>query len=180
MGTMNTVKGVIQSVNGHYVEVDNLIALYAANTAYKSAFDHFARRNVRDTETTVEMLEYALRREVPKVTRTDVIELFRQLATLNCGTFFVGRKGKSSRFRWRVGLASVGLAASGQSSEIEYLSDDEQRVVGSYASSDTDDTVKHRYVLRQDFEVQIDLPADLNAVEAERLAGFIRTLPFSG
>ncbi len=39
-------------------------------------------------------------------------------------------------------------------------------------------TIGHRFVLRPDFQVQLELPQDLNQREANRLAEFIRTLPF--
>ena len=58
----------------------------------------------------------------------------------------------------------------------------EGQIVQAVEDADQEDlqpsAIKHSYRLRPDFIVQIELPADLNAREAERLADFIKTLPF--
>lgn len=147
--------------------MDDLRALYKTSAPAAKILDHFASR-VRDRKAVeVDRLMTIL----PEITRADIIDVFRKLEGLGFGQFVVGRRGASSRFVRKVSLPSLGKAAAGQDSVIPIAED----------SDDADDepiTIHHEYRLRPTFAAHIELPADLTVKEAERLAGFIRTLPF--
>jgi hypothetical protein len=70
----------------------------------------------------------------------------------------------------------VGRAAAGELKEVEALSEAERA-----AASDNDGDgglIEHRFVLREGFELRIELPADFTAHEAARVADFVKALPF--
>ncbi|SRR5579885_476930 len=146
---------------------DALRAFYKTSTAAAKILDHFASR-VRDRKVVeVDRLE----RLLPDITRADIIDVFKKLDELGFGRFVVGRRGASSRFKPKVSLPSLGKAAAGLGA-IAAVAED---------SNDAEDeaiTISHQYRLRPTFVARIDLPADLTEKEAERLASFIRTLPF--
>lgn len=148
--------------------IDTLRALYKTSEVAAKILDHFASR-VRDRRVVkVDQIEKVL----SDITRADIIDVFRKLEELGFGRFVVGRRGASSRFEREVSLPSLGKAAAGQGTIVAASND----------SDDTDEepaTVRHQYRLRPTFAAQIELPADLTEKEAERLASFIRTLPFA-
>lgn len=155
----------MEPLNGE--RIDQLRALYKTSAAAAKILDHFASR-VRDRSVVeVDRIEQVL----PDITRADIIDVFRKLEELGFGRFVVGRRGASSRFEREVSLPSLGKAAAGQGTIVAAAND----------SDDADEelaTIRHQYRLRPTFAAQIDLPADLTEKEAERLASFIRTLPF--
>jgi hypothetical protein len=53
-----------------------------------------------------------------------------------------------------------------------------EKPVSSPPDVHTTGTISHRFVLRPDFRVDVDLPADMTQAEARRLAAFITSLPF--
>jgi len=112
--------------------------------------------------------------------RRDIIAVLKQLQELGVGQFITGRRGQPSRFEWFVAMISVGKAAKGDEEiAIEPLDDIEP--LEEIELNDTEPmegSIRHRYKLRQDYEVIFDFPIDLSTKEAGRLADFIRTLPF--
>jgi hypothetical protein len=154
------------------VNVKGLRELYKTDSEAKAMFDHLASRERDRRETTVDRLRWNLNQGGgDPISRGQIVRLFRQLEELGCGNFIPGRWGHESRFRWSVGLADVGRAASGQSVRME---------PPSTAELDApNDLLDHRFHLRKDLDVALKLPSDLTSTEAARLAAFIQTLPFS-
>ena len=113
-----------------------------------------------DETTTADEVERALGKRGLTVGRKAIIEVFKALADLQAGQFIVGRRGHKTRFEWH--LPDEGRGAR------ERLANTES----------TTPTISHSYRLRPQFEVRVLLPADLSNAEAERLGGFIQTLPF--
>jgi hypothetical protein len=80
----------------------------------------------------------------------------------------------------------VGRVASGLGEELEALPDlptpklrferhvEKKRIVRRIPDSE----IVHSFNLRPDFKTEFSLPEDFTADEAERLAAFLRTLPF--
>ncbi len=151
--------------------MDNLRALYKANSAAAKILDHFAGRQRDRNVTEVDRLEQLL----PNVSRAEIIDVFKRLDDLGFGQFLVGRRGAASRFVWTVSLISVGKAATGQGTVEAVVDDDDEARPATPPR-----TIAHEYRLRPTFTVQISLPEDLSAREASRIADFIRTLPFEG
>jgi len=106
-------------------------------------------------------------------TRSEVIGLFKKLEEAGLGDFIAGRKGNKSRFQWKVHASEIVKAWTG---EIEAIDDSDG--TGTDADADELDMVEHKYRLRQDLEIVLELPDDLTHREASRLAKWLETLPF--
>jgi hypothetical protein len=161
------------------VDIRLLRSIYAENEDFRDIFDYFADRQRNSKETRPESLIAAIKRDTSRrIERRRIIEFFRLLERARCGKYIEGRLGHPSRFSWDVGLVSVGQAARG-----------DVRIVEGNAHDDMDEAAEpstirpasrtHRYHLRPDLEMSIELPADLTILEASRLADFVKTLPFS-
>lgn len=151
--------------------------LYNDTNVNKAVFDYFAARLNNSAETTVDRLHAVIRAQLPDVSRRDIIELFKVLQRRGCGEFVTGRKGYPSRFVWSVELIAVGKAASGEPTEIEPLTDADRRPGQTDENEGT--LIVHPYALRPDLRIELALPRDLTAIEASRIADFVRTLPFA-
>lgn len=75
---------------------------------------------------------------------------------------------------WSVGLVAVGRAAAGEPQVIQDIAAEQSE------SELRSENLKHIFHLRPEVQVAFELPLDLSSGEAERLADFIRTLPFEG
>ncbi len=149
--------------------LDMLRALYKTSVPAAKMLENFANRK-RDRR----IVEVGRVQEIlPELDRSSIVEVFRKLAEIGFGHFVIGRRGAPSRFEWTVSLQSVGKAAMGHG-EVEAVADNEIEE----EESSSPQPVRHEYRLRPDFTARLELPADLTAREAIRLADFIRTLPF--
>jgi hypothetical protein len=164
----------VVALNG-VVDKKKLEALYSLSPVNKSAFDYFASRERNSRSMKVELLQHRLRTAGAEASRKDVIDLFRELEAARCGTFFVGRKGHSSRFQWNVSLVSAGRLAAGEAVEVDVLKESDPEL----QDSEEETLITHRYVLRPDTEIEIALPADVTPTEVNRVANFVRTLSFA-
>jgi hypothetical protein len=152
------------------VDVHGLRQLYTENVVARAFLDHAAQRERDMSETSVDRIEKILREREIDVTRADVVALFQRLSELGCGQFIIGRRGRPSRIAWSVSIASVGRAAVGEQQVVAEIPPTESGATES-------ESLSHSYHLRTETTVTFELPADLTPHEAERLAGFIRTLP---
>jgi hypothetical protein len=139
--------------------------------------------------------DLASRDRSPSITKLDALDryeigadaarrFFRELESCLCGKFILGRRNHPTRFVWSyravdiAGSAVEGLASphpperpsENQTSAVvhidEPLDDEPESAWRDYS-----------FPLRDDSDVTISLPADLQADEAYRLAVFILTLP---
>ncbi len=165
--------------NGSSIDVAAVRKLYGDNQTARAALDHFAKRKNNSSMTTVDRLQAALRSEGHDLGRGEILEVLKALAAAGSGVFVIGRKGHPSRFEWSVNLVDLGRSASGEAVKVETIasppSATRPRVV---ADEDEDALVEHRYRLRPDLELRLDLPTSLSAAEASRISDFIKTLPF--
>jgi hypothetical protein len=145
--------------------------LYESNKVAQIFFDHMTKRQRNQGETKVHRILQLLGNNGNEVSRNQIVDLFKNLEQIGCGRFVPGRWGWSSRFVWEVGSKSASLAAAGESEEIEMIQED------SNGNPEYSDILKHTFNLRSDFKVEFDLPVDLTSDEADRLAGFVKTLP---
>lgn len=110
------------------------------------------------------------------------IEFFKKLDACGVGNFLVGRRGKSTRFIWRDAMLDVAQIALDKETTQNNLPEQVERTTNIDNLSDQKDhsktTFSHKYILRQNYEVTLNLPVDLTETEAERLSNFIKTLPF--
>src|SRR5258708_31493757 len=154
--------------------VKDLQRLYKTNKALAKVCDNFAGRERNSNFSTVDRLCQAA-----DLDRADVIDVLRKFETLKFGKFIVGRKGKSSRFQWSVSLVAVGqLARDDSTVDEESLEDGPDGKVEEEEDDGNSKSITHVYRLRGDFSVELALPAHLKSADAQRLADFIKTLPF--
>lgn len=148
---------------------DNLRKLYKKNKAARAFFDHAAQRLKNQNETKVDRILKVLREEGHDISRSDIIEVFREFEKEKLGNFVIGRRGWSSRFVWSMAIVSAGKAATGESEEVEELPPQPEE--------DSEELVTHKYRLRSDFTLELKIPADLSVTESKRLSLFVRSLP---
>ncbi len=159
-------------ITGSDVDLDGIRSLYSNDGAARALLDHLAGRERNRAVTPVDRLLINVAREGTELSRGDVIRVLRRLEEFGCGTFIPGRRGHKSRFKWDASFVSVGQVAAGEADEFEDAPADD-------AGGDDVEMLEHGFQLRRDLPVNLELPADLSSSEAERLASFIRTLPFT-
>lgn len=143
------------------MDVQNLKSMYDADRTAHVVLNHLAHTRAVKTMTVDKLLsdlQGSLKRE-------EVIPLLRQLQQAGCGQFLAGRRGHQSRFEWTVKSSEAGQAVS---TTLNVAKNDDIAAV-----------LKHSYQLRPNFHVELVLPANFNSTEADRLAAYIRTLPFT-
>ena len=153
------------------VDLDGVRRLYGGDEAAQALLDHLAGRERDRRVTPVDRLLVNVAREGTVLSRGELIRVLRLLEELGCGRFVPGRRGHKSRFEWEASLVSVGQVAAGEAEEFEDAPEDT-------GINDEVDLIGHSFQLRRDLPVEIELPADLTASEADRLASFIKTIPF--
>ena len=160
----------------NFVDISKLKSLFVSSKASSIAFEIFMEREKDSKETKLDRLEDLIRAKGVLPQRVETVSLLKGLEEAGCGRFVVGRRGSPSRFEWSVSLRSVGLAATSGSDAVVQI----DRDADENDSDELDDvnSILHSFVLRPDFRVKLELPVDLTAREARRLAEFLRTLPF--
>ena len=155
------------------MNVEAIRDLYNSNSTARAFFDHAAKRSRNRSETTVERTIQNLSDNGTTISRADVVKFFQKLQDLDCGKFIPGRHNHRSRFAWELELTSVARAAAGEPEDVQVtISSDPEEF-------DAEDwLLTHDFHLREDFKAQINLPYDLTREEADRLAMFIKALPF--
>jgi hypothetical protein len=167
------------------IDMDAIRDLYSKNPTAKLAFDDFATRKLNRRETTVERLHAVLAAKNLNVSYANVRDFLRELAKLKCGEYRIGRRGWHSRLVWIVGLVSLGQAAAGTRANVEKLNfaeaaeetDPAEEPEPASPRAETLD-IRVIYPLRIDRHIEFLIPKDLTTREAQRLADFIKTLPF--
>jgi hypothetical protein len=156
------------------VDSKELQKLYSGGEAARAVLDHFANRERNQRTSLVRRIRRNVTNDGHSTSRGETIWVLKQLEALHCGDFKAGRKGHESRFEWQVSSKSVGQVAAGEAAEVE-----EEVPPTDEAAEETDDLLEHRFQLRPDVTVTINLPSDFSTYEAKRLSAFIDSLPFS-
>jgi hypothetical protein len=158
---------------------DNAIAaglrqLCQDNDAAQKLFTNFASRSRDSRETAV-----ARAASLAGADYYAMLAIFKQLETLGVGRFIPGRHGYPSRIEWQFSIRSLGEVARGEKAKPEVVAAD------AISDDEADESVepaakvlRHEFQLRDGFRVRLELPTDINQREAERLAAFIKALPF--
>jgi hypothetical protein len=177
--------GFLREIKMNAVIKSDLVAglrdLYKGDDAAHRLFDRFAGRKKDAKFTTA-----ARAADLASASHGEIIALFRELDGIGAGEFKVGRRGSVSRMEWLYSVRSLGAAAqgvTGQPEAIDLTEIDDGEAEAENETSEDDfekwDWITHTFQLRPTQRVTIKLPMDLTAKEAERLAGFIRQVPFS-
>lgn len=106
---------------------------------------------------------------------------FKKLEVLGVGK--LQRYGSIYKFDWKKPYSMANMKEVAEGKEIIV----EDTVPKSLAISEEEylpivrtslEFISHEFMLRANLKIKIDLPIDLNSIEAERLQLFIKTLPF--
>lgn len=115
----------------------------------------------------------------------DVVALFRQLEKIGAGNFRSGRRGQKTRIEWVFDVRELAAAARGDAIQIQPVTHAaaEDGPAMSPLAHMNDDTVAgamklHRYRIRSDLEIKIELPINLTTAEANRLGFMIQNAAF--
>ncbi len=109
--------------------------------------------------------------------RVAAVAFFKELAGAGCGRFKAGRRGKSSRIIWSQRAIEIAKLFIG---ETPVGSVDEQRLQATQSETVElrPNLHEHRFLLRPSLSISVSLPLDLSREEANRLADFIKSIPF--
>ena len=149
------------------MDSESLHALYNSDRTARAFFDHLAKRQRNQAETTVDRILKILQRSLENegIARGDVVSLFKSLQEVEVGQFVTGRWGRPSRFVWDAPLTEVAMAATGE------------EVPGHEETGEETEHFVHAFNLRSDLTVEFELPMDLTESESQRIAKFITSLP---
>ena len=182
MASKTLDKKHMENIKKSSVDIDDVKRLYSTNVRAKVVLGHFAKSKSNEIITKVDRLVASIDEEEDTIiTRPELIKVLRELEVLRCGRFVLGRRGQRSRFEWNVKSTSLARAATGEASVVEVADEPMKALVDSILEETSDsgnDRISHSYQLRPGMQVSVGLPANLTPKEANRLAEFIRTLPF--
>lgn len=155
------------------MDIQKLRDSYSNNTVVAQLCNDMAMRERNQSETKLSRMLARLENKDLPAQKSDVIAAFRILEDCGCGQYVVGRHGRSSRFVWSVSSLDTCQAAQGKSDSVEPLPETDDDI-----ETDAElDAVTHCLRLRDDFDIEFQLPDDLTQREAERLCSFISALP---
>jgi hypothetical protein len=165
-------------------EDENLVRLYQKDSSARVVLDYFETMSVWDTE--VDVSQIVSEKNYP---RQGVIDFFKKLEMWNYGEFVIGRRGHDSRFRFCFRLSPQAIAhaakrafqgdvGTSDGTEIPKSGGESANLGGSNEVSSSHSGLTHRFLLRPDYAVNIELPLDLTNSEATRLADFVKSLLF--
>ena len=166
------------------LQLDRLRQLYTRQRSARLLLNYAARQSnaPRDAQMTVDSIHGILKcEEKPSVSRRELVQTLRAFAQAGCGRFVAGRHGQPSRFVWGHSLAWVGgavLGGTGNSDGAKGAASNMNNPVSEPKATDAS-MFSHPFRLRPALVISVQLPNNLTAYEADRLARFIQTLPFA-
>lgn len=150
----------MNNMYGDEINEDRLREMCAKDPLVRALMDVLANEPADYRQLTVNDLCDLLEKAEANVYRHDAIRMLQSLHGENRGCFTVGRHGYVSRFDFYASSKAMASAAIGKPGE-KSLS-----------------LLKHKFRLRPDLEIILELPADLTTKEVGRVADFLKTLPF--
>jgi hypothetical protein len=148
---------------------------YRVSPVFKDVLRFFMANEEDGDLITLDRLELSVRSQTGrKYDRSELVKVFYYLRGECFGTFKVGRHGNPSRFISDMPLSEIGKMAAGVAD-----SNDVEVEPGETSKLESTATLQHSFILRTNLTIRIDLPHDLTAMEAGRLADFVRSLPFN-
>jgi hypothetical protein len=113
----------------------------------------------------------------PQSVKRDAILFFRALEKAGYGQFVVGRRGKHTRFTWSRSL--LDFASEALRGLADLPADQPGQRPETVRRAEPAVQITHSIAVRPGLGVTFDLPEDLSAAEAERLANLIKNIPFT-
>lgn len=138
-----------------------------------------------------EIVAMCIAKDAGQTNHQVAIKVLRAFADAGLGTFIVGRRGKKSRLvcsdandasrvlKVAQAVARLDAPPSHSSAGQTASEAEEYREHESVAADVKLPTIRHGFVLRPDFTVNIELPTDFAQDEASRLSKFVQALPFN-
>ncbi len=185
------------------INLEGLKEIYGSNPNAKIVLEYFTTRQLDENVVTIDDLQHLFQKKQRVIARQDIISIFKDLEKLRVGDFKIGRRTQKTRFVSKISLVSVGNAVvinkidegnrANQAieqpqlklekvSEVSQENENNQGFGTEETTTVNKDEVKffsYSFPLRSNIVIALRLPADLNNAEAERLTGFIKTLPYS-
>lgn len=156
------------------VDIQELRLLYSRDNTARLFLDSLLNRKKNSRQTSVER---AITLLAGNASRAEVVKMFQEFETIGCGVFKNGRRGQPSRIEWNASLPSIGQAATGKIESVTSVSDE---VAGDLTDDDESyEVLTHSFHLRPDMIIELDLPIDFSDSEAQKVADFVKTLPFN-
>lgn len=116
--------------------------------------------------------------------RQDAVNFLKQLGEAGCGNFFTGRRGRPTRIEWAT-CGAIPVAKTFLQAADQVPAADVSGLTTGTAPSPLPSTQTlpaklhpHTFLLRPELTLTLQLPLNLTKEEANRLADFIRALPF--
>jgi len=158
-------------------KINQIQYLNAHDEVARLFFAWAASRQNESTETTIKRAH-----TVCHVEYWQMRELFQRLCEIGLATYVTGRRGHESRLRWLYSLRLIGKAANMEVTSLtdNTTADAEEEPLENAALivEKSEAFIDHGYKLRPECDIKVRLPANLSSKEAERVAAWIRTLPF--
>jgi hypothetical protein len=158
--------------------------MYENSPAAKALFDNFATRQRNSSETTLSRLVQLLNNGSDVWSRSEIIDVLKELDRVGSCVFKIGRRGAETRAEWNDGIVSLGQAAAGKRDDIESIrgeSDVDAILNSILAEPETNKPTAKMlvtYPLRRDLIVEVLLPRDITCAETNRLSEFFKSLRF--
>lgn len=152
---------------------------YQNDEVFQLVCEHFANKQINQYTTKVDTLFKHVKKECLNndVKRLNVISALKVFEAAGCGRYIKSRYG--SRFEWYTKTKELcEQVIEGESEDWEFISSDQEDLDDESQELEKNPTVIHTFYLREDFVIELELPADLTANEAYRLSSFTGTLSF--
>lgn len=146
---------------GDEINEDKLRAKYKNDPLFRTFMEVLAAAPKDYRQLTVDQLCDLLAKAGARVYRHDAVRMLQSTHGQHRGWFTIGRRGHSSRFDFYGSSKAMAEAAIGASAK------------------PTPALLTHKFRLRPNLEITLELPSDLSEKEVGRIADFLKTLPFS-
>jgi hypothetical protein len=153
---------LMKNFYGDEINEDKLRAKHKKDPLFRTLMDVLAAAPKDYRQLTVDQLCDLLAKAGASVYRHDAVRMLQSTHGENRGWFTIGRRGHSSRFDFYGSTKTMAQVAIGKSS-----------------SKSTPALLTHKFRLRPDLEISLELPSDLSTKEVSRISDFLKTLPFN-
>jgi hypothetical protein len=155
----------MKNFDGDEIDMDRMKSKYGNNPLFRTLMDFLADQEKVARSLTVDKLHDQMTKAGLGVSRTDVVRMFQVLHGWDCGWFTIGRRGLKSRFWFNVSPTDFAKEVSGKGKK-------------TLPMKPAPKMLTHKFQLRADLEISLELPVDLSDKEVGRIADFLKTLPF--
>lgn len=150
---------------GKEIDDEKLRSKYKTEPHFRTLMDFFRVQTKDDRTVEVRQLTDRMGKAGIKVYRHDVIRMLQSLQGEERGWFWIGRRGHESRFDFYASSIEMAKVAASE-------------IAAPKKAAPPPTMITHKFRLRADLEISLELPSDLTDKEVTRIADFLKTLPF--